>query len=121
MTTNWYWRRIRNNLDLSMRAYGGILPANRAATSDFFRWSVLSSIDYVLSGLRDARDWDYTDWNGDSIFSKFKDFVLDEERKLKTKLRRLSYNIDQDNTLHTLTGGGRPEKVRLSLQSLYRE
>ena len=114
MTTNWYWRRIRKNLDIAVTTYREMLPANRAASSYFFRWWVLSKVDNPLSGLRDASQWDYIDWDGDRVFSKFKGYVLDEERKLKTMLRRLSYNIDQDNTLHTLTGGDRPEKVCLS-------
>ena len=114
MTTNWYWRRIRKNLDMAVVAYQYMLPANRAASSYFFRWWILSSVDNPLSGLRGARQWDYIDWDGDGVFSKFKDYVLDEERKLKTMLRRVSYNIDEDNTLHTLTGGDRPEKVCMS-------
>jgi len=117
MTTNWYWRRIRKNLSFAIGAYQDMLPANRAASSFFFRWWVYSVIETPLSGLRGAREWDYIDWDGDAIFSKFKCYVLDEEKKLKTMLRRVSYNIDQDNTLRTLTGGDRPEKVCLAASS----
>ncbi len=117
MTTNWYWRRIRKNLGAALAAYEDMLPANRVASSGFFQWWVLATVDNTLSGLGGAREWDLVDWRGDTIFLKFKEYVLDEERKLKTKLRELSYNIDQDNILHTLTGGVRPEKVCLSQSS----
>lgn len=33
---------------------------------------------------------------------------------MKTSLRRLVYNIDQDNTLNIVTGGGRPETVSVT-------
>lgn len=114
MTTNWYWRRIRKNLDRIVRAYGAVLPANRAAVSKCLRLSIWDALDRVLVGLRDADAWDSIDWEEDKVFSKFKDYVLDEERKLKTILRRLSYYIDEDNTLHTVLGRGRPEKVHLN-------
>jgi len=107
MTTNWYWRRIQKNLVLISAAFQDILPANRAAFRLYSSWSIES----ILSGLRGARDWEGTDWDHDILFMRFKDYVLDEERKLKTILRRLAYNIDQDNTLYTLTGNNSPEKV----------
>ena len=92
---------------LIFEAFREILPANRAA---FFLYS-RGTIESIVSGLRGCDEWKATDWDHDKLFSKFKNYVLDEERKLKTILRRLAYNIDQDNTLLTLTGGSRPEKV----------
>src|SRR5258707_1309332 len=111
MTTNWYWRRIQKNLVLISVAFRDILPANRAAFCLYSRWSIKS----ILSGLRGAKDWEETDWDHDNLFMRFKDYVLDEERALKTILRQLAYHIDQDNTLHTLTGDNSPEKVHCSL------
>jgi len=108
MTTNWYWRRIQKNLVQIFVGFRDILPANRAAFRLYSSWSIES----ILSGLRGADAWEATDWDHDRLFARFKDYVLDEERKLKTLLRRLAYNIDQDNTLHTLTGSDRPEEVR---------
>jgi hypothetical protein len=109
MTTNWYWRRIQKNLVLIFRALPEILPANRAAYSLYSAWTFES----ILSGLQGSDEWEGTDWDHDIVFSRFKDYVLDEERKFKTILRRLAYNIDQDNIL--FTGDSRPEKVRCSL------
>ena len=110
MTTNWYWRRIQKNLFEIYVAAREILPANRSA----FRLSSWS-FEAIIAGMRGSDDWGATDWDHDKLFCRFKDYVLDEERKLKTILRRLAYNIDQDNTLLTLTGGSRPEKVRCDL------
>jgi hypothetical protein len=111
MTTNWYWRRIQKSLVLIFVAFRDILPANRAAFNLYSAWTFES----ILSGLQGSGQWEGTDWDHDKLFSRFKDYVMDEERKLKTILRRLAYNIDQDNTLLTLTGGSRPEKVRCRL------
>ncbi len=65
--------------------------------------------------MQESDDWSATDWDHDKLFCRFKDYVMDEEKKLKKILRQLAYNIDQDNTLLTLTGGSRPEKVRCDL------
>ena len=111
MTTNWYWRRIQKNLVEIYVAFREILPANRSA----FRLNSSWSFEPIIAGMRGSDDWDATDWDHDELFCRFKDYVLDEERKLKTTLRQLAYNIDQDNTLRTLTGGSRPEKVRCDL------
>ena len=113
MTTNWYWRRIQKNLFLIFEAFREVLPANRAAFCLYSR----GTFESILSGLRGCDEWEATDWDHDKLFSRFKDYVLDEERKLKTILRQLAYNIDQDNTLLTLTGGNRPEKVTSLLDS----
>ena len=107
MTTNWYWRRIQKHWFDIYVAFRDILPANRSAFNLYSGWSV----ECIIAGMRESDDWSATDWDHDKLFCRFKDYVLDEERKLKTILRRLAYNIDQDNTLLTLTGGSRPEKV----------
>jgi len=100
-------------LFLIFEAFREVLPANRAAFCLYSR----GTFESILSGLRGCDEWEATDWDHDKLFSRFKDYVLDEERKLKTILRQLAYNIDQDNTLLTLTGGNRPEKVTSLLDS----
>ena len=111
MTTNWYWRRIQKHWFDICVAFQEMLPANRSAFCLYSSYSVES----ILAGMQESDDWIVTDWDHDKLFCKFKDYVLDEERKLKKILRHLAYNIDQDNTLLTLTGGSRPEKVRFDL------
>ena len=58
------------------------------------------------------------DWNEHEVFSKFRGYIVVEERTLKTTLRQLSYGINHDNALYTLTRGVRLEEVCLSLLSV---
>ena len=112
MTANWYCQRIRKNLNRAVNTCGAILPANRAVVFQHLQRWIFRPVDTVLGGLRSASEWEWIeDWNEHKVFSRFKDHILDEEKNLKTTLRRLSYDINQDNTLHMLTRGGRPEKV----------
>ena len=118
MTTNWYWRRIRQNLNRAVRACPAILPQDRTAIYGYLQGIIFLPLGIVLAELRGASEWDsIRDWTEHPVFSKFKDYIFAEEKRLKTTLRRLSYDINQDNTLHILTRGGRPEKVCLSLMS----
>ena len=118
MTTNWYWRRIRQNLNRAARACQAIVPQDRTVVYKYLEWGIFRPLDTVVGGLRGARGWDsIRDWDQDQVFSKFKDYVVAEEKRLKITLRRLSYDIRQDNTLHILMRRGRPEKVCLGLMS----
>ena len=118
MTTNWYWRRIRRSLNRVADACQAIPSQGRTAIYKYLQVGIFQPLDAVLAGLRGASEWDsIRDWNEHPVFSKFKDYILAEEKRLKITLRRLSYDINQDNTLHILTRGGRPEKVCLSLMS----
>jgi hypothetical protein len=76
----------------------------------------MDCVQNILSGLR-IGDYTDTDWDGDLLFAKFKEYVWDNERKIKTKLRMISYWIDGDNMLNTVTGGGRPETVGKSART----
>jgi hypothetical protein len=113
MVTNWYWRRIRTNLNKIVRTYRLVLPANRAAISEHLRFD---RIDRVLAGMRGATEWDSVDWNSSdgTNFSKWRAYALGEEKKSKTILRLLSYNIDRDSTLQTVMRDGRLEAVCLN-------
>lgn len=109
MTCNWYYYRIRRVFTLITQAAKKALPANRKYIGQWV-WRV-DCVQDLLSGLR-IGDYTDTDWDNDWVFVKFKSHVWDIERKMKTVLRRLSYWIDGDNMLNTVTGGGRPEAVR---------
>lgn len=113
MTTQWYFRRIRRLFSLLSTSSKGVLPANRKVVSSFMRSSSIYSTQYLLSGLRDIDTWDHVDWVNDSRFLKFKDWVVENERRMLQDLRKLEYYIDQDNTLSTVTRGSRPEMVGL--------
>ena len=93
---------------LIVEAFWEMLPANRSSFYLYSSWT----FENIVSGLRGSEEWEFTDWDHDKLFSRFKDYVLDEEKKLKRMLRHIAYKIDQDNFLHTVTGGSRPEKVR---------
>lgn len=113
MSTYWYWRRILRSLEYLTVTYRAILPANRAAVNNILGpWT--TGFQNFPSGLQDANEWESIDGDSDNLFSKFEDHILNEERKLKTVLRQLSYNIDQKSTLDIFTAGDRPEKVLLS-------
>jgi hypothetical protein len=109
MTTNWYCLRIQKNLSLIFGAFQELLPANRA-----FCLHSPRSIASIVTGLRGSAEWEGTDWDHDKLFSRFKDYVLDEESKLKTMLRRLAYRIN-DDALLPLMGSSAPEQVRCNL------
>lgn len=114
MTTQWYYRRIHRLLSLLSDSSKDVLPANRKVVSQFmYSWSIRATQD-LLAGCRNVSYWDGVDWAHDSIFLKFKPWVLENERRMNTFLRRLVYNIDQDNTLNIVTGGGRPETVSVT-------
>ena len=110
MTCTWYYYRIRRLFTLITNASKAALPANRKYIG---QWMYSDGVQDFLAGLR-IGDYASTDWDEDLLFLKFKEYVLGNERKMKTVLRRLSYCIDGDNMLNTITGGGRPEKVRES-------
>jgi hypothetical protein len=114
MTCNWYYYRIRRLFTLITQASKAALPANRKYISHWMRSRPVYNVQDLLAGLR-GEEYTETDWSDDWLFLKFKQYVLDNEGKMKTILRRLSYWVDGDNMLNTVTGGGRPEKVRRSL------
>lgn len=110
MSCTWYYYRIRQLFSLITEASKAALPANRRYISQWIRSDQVDYVQDLLAGLR-IGDYADTDWDDDWLFLKFKEYVLDNERKMKTVLRRLSYWIDGDNMLTTVTGGGRPETV----------
>ena len=115
MASNWYWRRIRKNLNRVLCDLWNILPKNRIASTKYIRWCIFHPIDEVLAGLRGRKQWDaIRDWNDHEVFSKFRRYVVAEERRLKTTLRQVSYDLSHDDALDSLTQGVRAEEVCLS-------
>lgn len=114
MTTQWYYRRILRLFSLLSNSSTDVLPANRKVVNQFMdSWSIQAT-EYLLAGCRDVDFWDDMDWAQNTIFLKFKPWVLENERRMNKILRRLVYYMDQDNTLNTVTGGGRPETVSVA-------
>ena len=117
MVTNWYWRRIRKNLNTVVCACGAIPSENRADIYGYLQWKIFEPIDWVLPGLGNAQEYDSREWKVDwkehKVFSTFERHILDEERRFKTALHRCRYKIDR-NSLADLMKTRRPEKVFLS-------
>ncbi|KAL0568234.1 hypothetical protein V5O48_013761 [Marasmius crinis-equi] len=109
MTTQWYYRRICRLLLLIARSSRGVLPANWRAVSEFMYSGPIDALQRQLAGLKRVTDWDWTDWVDNYVFLKFKDWIVETERKMEEILEKLVYYIDQDNILYTVTGGGRAE------------
>ena len=111
MTTRWYWQRISKSSEYITTTSRVILPANRAAVTQFLaHWT--TAFEDVPSGLQDAIERESIDGDSDNLFSKFEDYIRNEERRFKTVLRQLSYNIDHDSILYMFTAGNRPEEVQ---------
>ncbi|KAL0577439.1 hypothetical protein V5O48_004549 [Marasmius crinis-equi] len=117
MTTHWYYRRICRLLSLIIQSSKRVLPANRRVVSEFLCAWPIAILQRHLSGFERPHFRDSIDWGNNYTFLKFKDWVDDTEQKMEEILGKLVYNIDQDNTLNTVTGGGRPEKVSASLRN----
>lgn len=111
MAVQWYFRRIRKVIVDITSATVEALPANRKIIADFVSSWHVRWVEDVLSGLRDVDEWDSIDWASDTMFMKFKDYVIENERKMEHNLRGVNYVIDEANTLSLVAGDGRPEKV----------
>ncbi len=114
MTVQWYFRRIRKVIAYIAGATIDTLPANRKIIADFISSWQVRWVEDFLSGLRDVEQWDDTDWESDSMFLKFKDYIVENEQKIDRSLQGVKYVIDEANTLKIVAGDGRPEKVSVS-------
>ncbi|KAH9847166.1 hypothetical protein C2E23DRAFT_742357 [Lenzites betulinus] len=116
MTVQWYYRRIRTLLSSIQIASRSVLLANSQTLGTFFASPQLCFVENLLSGLSMGTGWSGADWDWDTVFAKFKDYVVDHENQLGTRLRRVEYMIDEPTTLTTLiVGSERPETYVLPL------
>jgi hypothetical protein len=111
MTVQWYFRRIRKLLLNITNASYLILPSNRKAMHAFAQSWQVQFIEWILCGLTNVDMWDNTSWDSDTMFLRFKDYVIDSEQEIQKRLRGVNYYIDDANTLNLTAGAGRPEKV----------
>ncbi|KAI0699891.1 hypothetical protein C8T65DRAFT_296383 [Cerioporus squamosus] len=114
MTVQWYFRRIRKTIAQIADAMVNALPANRRIISSFISSPHVRWVENFLSGLRDVKQWDNTDWES-GMFLKFKEYVVENEQKMERNLRSVRYFIDEANTLSVVVGFGRPEKYIMPL------
>ncbi len=113
-SVNWYYRRIIRLIDEVAEQSKKVLPSNRKIVNSFIQsdWSLF--IDDLCNGLQSAATFDSTDWDNNFLFNQFKPYLLKEEQRMEKMLCTVTYNLDDENTLALVTGGGRPEKVSIS-------
>ncbi|KAI0665852.1 hypothetical protein C8Q78DRAFT_1083428 [Trametes maxima] len=116
MTLHWYLRRIRALFAIIESASHAVLPANRSNVGDLLSSPQMCFVENLLSGLHRGDGQSVADWDWDTTFSKFKDYIVGEEDRLAKRLRSVKYVVDETNTLTVLvTGCGRPEKYALPM------
>lgn len=97
----WYLHRINKVIE----DIGG--STNAALSSN-----LKQRAEDVLPGLGDTEKWDEFYWEADYLFSKFKDYVVENEGRMERTLRAVHYRLDMASTLTIVAGEGRLEKVR---------
>jgi hypothetical protein len=91
----------------------GVRSANRRIVGDFIGSSAIRFVDDILAGIQ-TQGYNGVEWDHDVNFSLFKKHIYSEQYRMEKNLTSILYNIDQENTLAVVTGGGsRPETVRL--------
>ncbi|GJE95081.1 hypothetical protein PsYK624_112600 [Phanerochaete sordida] len=110
LATSWYYVRIIAILDWISVATQKALPGNRVKINEFTGSSSLWLTERLLSGFKNTENLDGIDWSYDSLFRRFKSFILEEEEELQTALQSASYKLDDENTLKLVTDGRQPEK-----------
>lgn len=118
MNINWYYRRIMILLQNITFASRRTLPSNRRQINSFLQSSALGFVDDLLAGLQNVDDWDTTDWSHHPLWLRFKDYIMEQEEAMHGVLKKLGYNIDDENTLPLVAGSGRPEPYVLPLLCL---
>ncbi|KAI1787462.1 hypothetical protein LXA43DRAFT_1029206 [Ganoderma leucocontextum] len=106
MTVQWYFRRIRKVFAEIYYSSNAALPSNLKPISEFIGcWQTRWAED-VLSGLRNVENWDDADWEDDHVFLKFKDYVMENERRMERSLRGVNYSLDCGEHVDHRRGGG---------------
>jgi hypothetical protein len=94
-----------------------VRSANRRIVGDFIGSNAIRFVDDILAGIQ-TEGYNGVEWDHDVNFSLFKKHIFSERYRMEKNLASILYNIDQENTLAVVTGGGsRPETVRLQLLS----
>ncbi|KAF9064589.1 hypothetical protein BDP27DRAFT_153111 [Rhodocollybia butyracea] len=113
LTQQWYFRRIRKVFVEIQRAASSILPTNRLIVSEYVNdWPFDFATD-LLVGLHNVNSFDDVDWEYDTLFSRFKDYVVEDENRIDNILCTLNYTVDDEGTLLIIAGAARLEKFLL--------
>jgi hypothetical protein len=94
-------------------ACADVLPENRHDISAYMRYKRIGFVEDLLSGLRGVQKYGKIRWANHPVFSRFKDYITEKEKRIETLLHGLQYEIDDSNTLYIITGSSRIEKVKI--------
>jgi hypothetical protein len=111
LTQQWYFRRIRKLFAEIQKAASCILPTNRLIISEYVNNWQFGFITDLVASLRNVNNFDDVDWECDTLFSRFKDYVVEDENRIDNILRTLNYTVDDEGTLLIIAGAARLEKV----------
>jgi hypothetical protein len=92
------------------REVARVRPSNRQVVVKFLESHQMLFIDILLAGLNDHETFHGSEWN-QVTFEKFKNYIKAQEDRLSEVLKKLSYHIEEDNTLALVSQSGRPEMV----------
>jgi hypothetical protein len=115
IVSNWYYRLILQDFVELDKVAGNVLPANRHIVNGFISSRALDFVDDIMSGIQITDPYDGSDShrNHGFLVGKFKDYILEERKRIVDVLDRLNFCIDEENTLALVTGGGRLETVSI--------
>jgi hypothetical protein len=113
LTLQYYFTRIQVLLARIGRLTRDLSPANNFVVDYFVNdcWPNYS-LDQILAGVSTGLEGVGRDA---LLFERFKDYVDEEEAKMKKKLKSVKYCLDAQNTLQIVIGSGRLEKVSIVL------
>ena len=84
-----------------------VLPVNRSLVDRYLGDNILHRVDLLMRSVTIYED------RGDSdLREKIQPYVAEEERRLRSTLESIAWDIDTMDTLALITGPGRIEKVR---------
>lgn len=66
--SRWYFCSIRTLISNRCAATRVTLPTNRRILNAFIEFSEMHFVENLLSGFREFKQWDYTDWDSDVTF-----------------------------------------------------
>ena len=95
-----------------------VSPENRYIADHIVNDFTIVVVDRLLAGVYSELAWPIRFMHGSNqeLFDRFKDYVEEDEAKLKKKLESIRYYIDAEDTLDFVTGSARVERVSLKTQ-----
>ncbi|TFY59079.1 hypothetical protein EVG20_g7918 [Dentipellis fragilis] len=115
LSFNYYYHRINQMHLATFEASKRTLIANRKVVNDFLCSPYIAGMDQIMSGIQDSVTERSFDWDSDTLFLKFKPYIVGEEKRIRDVLESLDFNIDDESTLRLISDTSRPEKYFLPI------